>query len=186
MKASEVHAQIEKYLPVGSEPIVVDLDRSHGAYLHDALTGREYIDFFTYFASAPVGHNHPKMHDAAFIEKLLSAAISKPSSSDFYTTYMAEFVETFARLAMPAEMKHLFLISGGALAVETALKGAFDWKVRRNFARVSQPASHGNLHRIDGLGGRVIHFRDAFHGRSGYTLTMTHTQDARKYLYFPT
>lgn len=185
MKASQVHAQIEKYLPPGSEPIVVDLEGSHGAYLRDALTGKEYIDFFTYFASAPVGHNHPKMHDAAFIEKLLSAAISKPSSSDFYTTYMAEFVETFARLAMPAEMKHLFLISGGALAVENALKVAFDWKVRRNFARVSRPATDGNLHRIDGLGGRVIHFRDAFHGRSGYTLTMTNTEDARKYLYFP-
>src|SRR3972149_9084528 len=145
MKASEVHAQIEKYLPVGSEPIVVDLDRSHGAYLHDALTGREYIDFFTYFASAPIGHNHPKMHDSAFIEKLLSAAITKPSSSDFFTTYMAEFVETFARLAMPAEMQHLFLIGGGALAVENGLKTAFDWKGRKNFALVSQPAPNGAL-----------------------------------------
>lgn len=185
MKASEVHAQIAKHLPAGSEPIVVDLERSHGAYLHDALTGKEYIDFFTYFASAPVGHNHPKMHDSSFIERLLSAAISKPSSSDFYTTYMAEFVETFARLAMPPDMRHLFLISGGALAVENGLKVAFDWKVRRNFARISQPSSNGALHRIDGLGGRVIHFREAFHGRSGYTMTMTNTDDARKYLYFP-
>src|SRR3970040_3097554 len=138
MKASEVHTIIAKLLPDGSEPIVVDLERSHGAYLHDALSGKEYIDFFTYFASAPIGHNHPKMHDSAFIEKLLSAAISKPSSSDFYTTYMAEFVETFARLAMPAEMKHLFLISGGALAVENAVKEAFDWKMRRNCARGRQ------------------------------------------------
>src|SRR3989304_3646474 len=185
MKASQVHAQIKKSLPPGSEPLVVDLDGSHGAYLRDALTGKEYIDFFTYFASAPVGHNHPKMHDAAFIERLLSAAISKPSSSDFYTTYMAEFVETFARLAMPADMRHLFLISGGALAVENGLKVAFDWKVRPNFARISQPSSNGALHRIDGLGGRVIHFREAFHGRSGYTMTMTNTDDARKYLYFP-
>jgi L-lysine 6-transaminase len=185
MKASEVHAQIAKHLPAGSEPIVVDLERSHGAYLHDALTGKEYIDFFTYFASAPVGHNHPKMHDSNFIERLLSAAISKPSSSDFYTTYMAEFVETFARLAMPADMRHLFLISGGALAVENGLKVAFDWKVRRNFARIGQPSSNGALHRIDGLGGKVIHFREAFHGRSGYTMTMTNTDDARKYLYYP-
>jgi L-lysine 6-transaminase len=185
MKASQVHAQIEKYLPPGSEPIVVDLEGSHGAYLRDALTGRDYIDFFTYFASAPIGHNHPKMHDSGFIEKLLSAAITKPSSSDFYTTYMAEFVETFARLAMPADMPHLFLIGGGALAVENALKVAFDWKVRRNFARVGKPAADGGLHRIDGLGGRVIHFREAFHGRSGYTMSMTNTEDARKYLYFP-
>jgi L-lysine 6-transaminase len=185
MKASEVHAQIAKHLPAGSEPIVVDLDRSHGAYLHDALTGKEYIDFFTYFASAPIGHNHPKMHDSAFIERLLSAAISKPSSSDFYTTYMAEFVETFARLAMPADMQHLFLIGGGALAVENGLKVAFDWKVRSNFVRLGQSSSNGALPRVDGLGGKVIHFREAFHGRSGYTISMTNTDDARKYLYFP-
>lgn len=182
MKASQVHAQIAKHLPAGGEPIVVDLENSHGPYLVDALTGKEYIDFFTYFASAPIGHNHPKMHDSSFIEKLLSVAITKPSSSDFFTTYMAEFVETFARLAMPADMKHLFLIGGGALAVENGLKVAFDWKVRKNFARVG---SNGHLHHIEGLGSRVIHFREAFHGRSGYTLTMTNTDDFRKYLYYP-
>ncbi|HLD92805.1 MAG TPA: L-lysine 6-transaminase [Anaerolineales bacterium] len=185
MKATQVHDQINKFLPPGGEPIVVDLENSHGPYLRDALTGRDYIDFFTYFASAPIGHNHPKMHDSAFIEKLLSVAITKPSSSDFYTTYMAEFVETFARLAMPPDMKHLFLISGGALAVENGLKVAFDWKARKNFARVGKPAKKGEPHRIEGLGTKVIHFRDSFHGRSGYTLSLTNTEDARKYLYFP-
>lgn len=184
MKPSEVHAQIAKHLPVGSEPIVVDIEGSHGPYLRDALTGKEYIDFFTYFASAPVGHNHPKMHDSGFIEKLLSVAITKPSSSDFFTTYMAEFVETFSRLAMPKDMQKLFLISGGALAVENALKVAFDWKVRRNIAHFSKPPK-GKMHRIDGLGSKVIHFREAFHGRSGYTVSMTNTHDERKYLYFP-
>ena len=185
MKASQVHDQINKYLPPGGEPIVVDLENSQGPYLRDALTDRDYIDFFTYFASAPIGHNHPKMHDSAFIEKLLSVAITKPSSSDFYTTYMAEFVETFARLAMPSDMKHLFLISGGALAVENGLKVAFDWKARKNFSRVSKPAPKGLPHRIEGLGTQVIHFQDSFHGRSGYTLSLTNTEDARKYLYFP-
>ena len=185
MKASQVHDQINKYLPPGAEPIVVDLEKSHGPYLHDALTDRDYIDFFTYFASAPIGHNHPKMHDSSFIEKLLSVAITKPSSSDFYTTYMAEFVETFARIAMPSDMRHLFLISGGALAVENGLKVAFDWKARKNFARVGKPAPKGQPHRIEGLGTKIIHFRDAFHGRSGYTLTLTNTEDPRKYMYFP-
>jgi L-lysine 6-transaminase len=112
-------------------------------------------------------------------------AITKPSSSDFYTTYMAEFVETFARIAMPSDMKHLFLISGGALAVENGLKVAFDWKARKNFARVSKPAPKGLPHRIEGLGTKIIHFQDSFHGRSGYTLSLTNTEDARKYLYFP-
>lgn len=184
MKPSDVHAIIAKHLPAGSEPIVVDIEGSHGPYLRDAITGKEYIDFFTYFASAPVSHNHPKMHESAFIEKMLSVAITKPSSSDFFTTYMAEFVETFAKYVMPSSMQKLFLVGGGALAVENALKVAFDWKVRRNFATISKPPQ-GRMHRIDGLGSKVIHFRQAFHGRSGYTVSMTNTHDERKYLYFP-
>ncbi|MBX3006302.1 MAG: L-lysine 6-transaminase [Anaerolineales bacterium] len=184
MKPSDVHATIAKHLPAGSEPIVLDVEGSHGPYLRDALTGKEYIDFFTYFASAPIGHNHPKMHDSDFIEKMMSVAITKPSSSDFFTTYMAEFVETFSKHIMPASMQHLFLIAGGALAVENALKVAFDWKVRRNIATFSKPPT-GRMHKIDGMGSKIIHFREAFHGRSGYTMSMTNTNDERKYMYFP-
>lgn len=185
MKASQVHENLGKHLPLGSEPIVVDIEKSHGPYLHDALTGKDYIDFYTYFASAPIGHNHPKMHDSDFIEKLLQVAITKPSSSDFYTTYMAEFVEKFAEVVMPKGMEHLFLISGGALAVENALKAAFDWKVRKNFGSIAAANGRGGMQNIDGMGGKVIHFREAFHGRSGYTMSLTNTDDARKYLYFP-
>jgi L-lysine 6-transaminase len=185
MKASEVHEVLGKHLPVGSEPIVVDLENSHGAYLHDAISGKDYIDFFTYFASAPIGHNHPKMHDSQFIENLLTVAITKPSSSDFYTVQMAEFVQTFARVAMPKGMEHLFLISGGALAVENALKVAFDWKVRKNFGRIAQQNEGKGMQAVDGLGSKVIHFQEAFHGRSGYTMSLTNTDDARKYMYFP-
>lgn len=184
MKATQVHEMISGHLPAGAEPIVVDLENSKGPYLRDALSGKDYLDFFTYFASIPIGHNHPKMHDSAFIEKLLSVAITKPSSSDFYTTYMAEFVDTFARLAMPKEMPHLFLISGGALAVENALKVAFDWKVRKNFGRIVSANGKG-MPQLEGMGSKVIHFREAFHGRSGYTMSLTNTDDPRKYRYFP-
>ena len=185
MKAERVHKQLEKHLPVGAEPIVVDIENSQGPYLRDALTGKDYIDFYTYFASAPIGHNHPKMRDSDFIERLLSVALTKPSSSDFYTTYMADFVDTFNRVVMPKGMEHLFLISGGALAVENALKAAFDWKVRKNFGHISSANGNPYQQRVDGMGGKVIHFQEAFHGRSGYTMSLTNTDDARKYLYFP-
>ena len=185
MKVNQVHSTIGKHLPVGADSIVVDLEKSQGAYLHDSVTGRDYIDFFSFFASAPVGHNHPKMHDADFIEKLLSVAITKVSSSDFYTTYMADFVDTFARVAMPKNMQNLFLISGGALAVENALKVAFDWKARRNFGAIAAHKPGNGQLRIEGLGSKIIHFEEAFHGRTGYTMTMTNTDDPRKYLYFP-
>lgn len=170
----EVLNTIGRYMLADGEHLVVDLKRSHGPYLRDEATGREYLDFYSYFASQPIGHNHPKMRTPGFLKRIGEVALHKPANSDVYTTYMAEFVETFARVAKPADMPYLFFIDGGALAVENALKAAFDWKVRKNLA-----AGRGEL------GSQIIHFREAFHGRSGYTLSLTNTADPRKYVYFP-
>lgn len=185
MKASEVHGTLSKYMLATGEDIVFDLERSHGAYIVDALDGREYIDFFTYFASVPIGHNHPKMEDPIFREKLLASALSKPSSSDFYTSPMAEFVDTFGRVAKPESMPYLFFISGGALAVENALKAAFDWKIRKNLAKTQNTPGMAQHYALEGIGSKVIHFQEAFHGRTGYTMSLTNTTDPRKYSYFP-
>jgi L-lysine 6-transaminase len=112
------------------------------------------------------------------------ASIHKPSNSDIYTTLMAEFVDKFSQVAMPETMPHLFLISGGALAVENALKTAFDWKFRKNLQRLGGKIDP-KVELLHGLGSKVIHFREAFHGRSGYTLSLTNTTDPRKHMYFP-
>jgi L-lysine 6-transaminase len=87
---------------------------------------------------------------------------------------MAEFVQAFSSVAKPDYMKYLFFISGGALAVENGLKTAFDWKVQKNFQK-------GYKHE---RGQQVIHFKQAFHGRSGYTMSLTNT-DPNKVKYFP-
>ncbi len=172
---SEVLGTLKRHLLVDGFPIVVDIDRSRGSWLHDAATGKKYLDLFMFFASAPIGFNHPRLIEPRVIAKLARSALMKPSNSDFYTVEMAEFVDTLEKTAMPAELPHLFLISGGALGVENALKAAFDWKVRKNFA--------------DGYrkerGTRVMHFEQAFHGRTGYTLSLTNTADPRKTKYFP-
>src|SRR5690606_24874001 len=69
-------------------------------------------------------------------------------------------------------MERYFFIEGGALAVENAMKAAMDWKVRKNLA-----AGRGRR------GTEILHFERAFHGRSGYTLSVTNT-DAVKTKYF--
>jgi L-lysine 6-transaminase len=69
------------------------------------------------------------MADPEFQKKLLTAAMNKIANADVYTTQMAEFVETFSRTLPPSFRQHIFFISGGALAVENALKVAFDWLV---------------------------------------------------------
>lgn len=171
---AKVHKTLSKYMLVDGFEIVLDLEKSSGNYLVDAVTGETYIDLFTFFASSPLGMNHPKLNTLEVRDELLTTSINKPSNSDIYTTHMAEFVDTFGRIAMPKYMKYLFFVAGGTLAVENGLKVAFDWKVQKNFAKgYSEEKGH-----------KVIHFNQAFHGRSGYTMSMTNT-DPNKVAYYP-
>lgn len=169
----DVHATLSKHLLVDGFDIVADLERSQGSYIYDSRYNKRYLDFFTFFASSPIGMNHPKMQTPEFKERILRTALNKPSNSDVYTVEMAEFVETFSRIAIPEYLPHAFFIEGGSLAVENALKTAFDWKVRKNYIK-------GHTQE---LGHMVIHFRQAFHGRSGYTLSLTNTDPTKTYYY---
>ena len=171
---SEVHSVLGRRILADGFDIVVDFEKSHGSFVHDARTGREYLDFLTFFASNPIGYNHPKMKDPEFQKVLTRVAQLKPTLSDLYSVEYAWFVDTFSRLAIPAHLKYAFFIEGGALGVENALKTAFDWKVRRNQAKGIAGEK----------GSQVIHFREAFHGRTGYTLSLTNT-DPVKTDYFP-
>lgn len=166
-----VHERLGKHILADGYPMVMDIEKSHGSYIVDQ-NGDEYLDMFSMFASASIGYNHP--HLVKNLEFLGRMAINKPTVSDVYTEEYAEFVDTFSRVAIPAELQYAFFVEGGALAVENALKVAFDWKTRLN-------KSKG----IDKEAGGVIHFQQAFHGRSGYTLTLTNTKDPRKHMFFP-
>jgi L-lysine 6-transaminase len=162
-----VHEVLSRSILADGFDLVLDLTRSSGSYLVDARDGRRYLDMFTFFASSALGMNHPALaDDDDFRAELTEAALNKPSNSDVYTVAMAWFVETFARVLGDPALPHLFFVDGGALAVENALKVAFDWKSR-----------HNEKHGIDpSLGARVLHLRGAFHGRSGYTLSLTDTK----------
>ena len=171
--ADKVHETIGKYMLADGFDIVLDIHKSQGTKIIDEKTGEIYFDLFTFFASNALGMNHPKLNNPEVTEELGRASVNKPSNSDIYTTQMAEFVDMFARVAKPDYMKHLFFISGGALAVENALKVAFDWKVQKNFEKGYKEEK----------GHKVIHFKEAFHGRSGYTLSLTNTE-SNKINYF--
>lgn len=171
---ADVHDVLRKVMLVDGFELVLDLQKSNGLRLVDAKTGDQYFDFFSFFASSPIGMNHPKLNTPEFRERLANAAVNKPSNSDVYTTEMAEFVDTLTRIAKPDYFKYLFFIDGGALAVENGLKVAFDWKVRKNFLKGYKEEK----------GHQVIHFREAFHGRTGYTMSLTNT-DPTKILLYP-
>jgi len=167
-----VVAVLQQHILMDGFKLVFDAEKSHGAVFVDAASGRELIDFYSFYASQPVGFNHPYFDRPDVREDLLLAAKVKVANSDVYSVQFATFVRTFERVMGLAPLDRYFFIEGGALAVENALKAAMDWKVRKNLA-----SGRGER------GTEIIHFERAFHGRSGYTLSLTNT-DPRKIAYF--
>jgi L-lysine 6-transaminase len=165
---SKVLETIEQHVLLDGFKVVIDLDRSRGSYLHNAVSDKRLIDFYGFFGSMPVGFNHPHFDDPAVQRDLLRAAKVKIANSDVYSQGYAEFVEIFERVVGLPPLERYLFIEGGAMAVENCLKAAMDWKVRKNMA-----AGRGER------GTQVLHFRRAFHGRSGYTMSLTNT-DPRK------
>ena len=165
-----------RHLLLDGYDLVLDTKASRGATLVDARDGTTYLDMFTQFASMALGMNPPEIsEDPEFLATLTEVAMNKPSNSDVYTTHLAQFVATFERVMADPALPYLFLIEGGALAVENALKAAFDWKRRHNKAHGKDPAK----------GTKVLHLTQAFHGRTGYTLSLTNTDPVKTAL-FPT
>jgi L-lysine 6-transaminase len=165
-----VRERIARHVLADGFEFVLDLVRSHGSTLVDARDGTEYLDLFTFFASSALGMNHHALTgDDEFMTEIAAVAVNKPSNSDVYTVPMARFVETFSRVLGDPALPHLFFIDGGALAVENALKIAFDWKSRWNESHGADPA----------LGTKVLHLERAFHGRSGYTMSLTNTEPVK-------
>lgn len=140
-------------------PMVVDTKASHMSWLVDT-GGKQYLDCVSQYASQALGWNHPALThmdvDAAHTIK------HKIANSDFYTQEKARFVKDIADV-LPA-FKHFFFVEGGTLAVENALKVAFDWKAQK------MGCSSADTPDFD-----VIHLQGAFHGRGGYSLSLTNT-----------
>src|SRR6516225_7275667 len=166
----QVHDMLGRHVLADGFRLVYDTRASRGSWVVDARSGEKYLDLYTFFASAPLGSNPRGLaDDPDFMAVLAEVAANKPANPDMYTTHYAQFVETFARVLGDPALPHLFFVEGGALAVENALKTAFDWKSRANEA----------AGRPGGLGTRVLHLTRAFHGRSGYTLSLTNTEPGK-------
>ena len=167
LQPAEVHEVLSRHVLTDGMKLVLDLRRSRGSRLVDAVTGERYLDMYTFFASAPLGINPAGIvDDPTFMADLAEIAANKPANPDMYSTAYGEFVETFVRVLGDPALPHLFFVEGGALAVENALKVAFDWKSQKNEA----------AGRDRNLGTQIMHLTRAFHGRSGYTLSLTNTE----------
>lgn len=185
MNPSDVHSSLSQHMLVDGFDFVIDLDKSQGNRFHDSKSGRDIMDFFTCFASLAVGWNHPDIKSAE--AELGRIAVNNVANSDLYTVEMAEAVNSITSIAMPEEMNNLFMVAGGALAIENSLKVSMDWKMndRRAKGLVDNTSPYGHegfcwateLRESNKV--KIGHFREAFHGRSGYTMSLTNTDPTK-------
>src|SRR6201995_394769 len=170
MADDDVRGRLARHVLTEGFHFVLDLPRSGGSWITDARDGERYLDLYSFYASAPLGINPPGVtDDPKFLAQLTEAAVNKPTNPAIHPAHYADFVDVFARVLGDPALPHLFFVEGGALAVENALKAAFDWKSRRNQAAGRSPD----------LGSKVLHLTRAFHGRSGYTMSLTNTDPAK-------
>jgi adenosylmethionine-8-amino-7-oxononanoate aminotransferase len=116
-----LHRQIRPELPVAV--------RGNGVFVTDS-EGRDYIDASGGAAVSCLGHSHPDVLRAlrAQLDTLEYAHTS------FFTTAVAEELADTLIDDAPAGLSHVYLVSGGSEAVETALKIA-----RQYFVEIGQP-----------------------------------------------
>ena len=104
-----LHRQIH-----GELPVAVGGD---GIYLRDAA-GKQYIDASGGAAVSCLGHNDPDIRRAIHeqVDKIAYAHTS------FFTTEIAEALADNLIAGAPKGLSHVYFVSGGSEAVETALK----------------------------------------------------------------
>jgi len=169
MPNSQVIESLRENILVDGFHIVVDQTRSLGSYVVDLNTGKRYLDCYSQFASQPLGWKHSSLIKAQ--AEMGYAGRVKLANSDMYSEEYADFVEKFSEIT--PDFKHYFFIDGGALGVENALKAAFDWKAKK--LKYTHSLDINNLD--------VIHLKNAFHGRTGYTLSLTNTTPEKTALF---
>lgn len=173
--SNNVIASVAPYVvPIDPATPVLDFEKSKGPRLYDRNVEKLIIDFASHFASLPLGYNHPGFFEAEFERELLQVSRIRVANLDVLSDSYVTFLDTFRRVVGLPGFDKFFFIDGGALAIENALKAAFDWKIHRNIRL-------GKGER----GTEILHFREAFHGRTGYTMSMTNTADPNKTKLFP-
>jgi 4-aminobutyrate aminotransferase / (S)-3-amino-2-methylpropionate transaminase / 5-aminovalerate transaminase len=140
-KSRELFEDEQRYIAPGRQRISmlssVAFDRGDGATLTD-VDGNVYVDFFAAVAVASLGHGHPRLAQA------LAHQASRLIVGTFANAARAEALKLLSEAA-PGSLKRSHLYSGGAEAVEAALRLA------RSYTKKYE----------------VVSFWGGFHGKTG-------------------
>ena len=83
-------------------------------------------------------------------------AVYKPTMSDVYLQEFADFMRNFGRVAIPKELPYCFCRRWRSCC-RKCLENSFRLENQKNWQKETKPE-----------GSMAIHFKQAFHGRSGF------------------
>ncbi|MBI4170348.1 MAG: aminotransferase class III-fold pyridoxal phosphate-dependent enzyme [Candidatus Aenigmarchaeota archaeon] len=129
-----------------------------GCYIWD-VDGRKYLDFAAGVAVMNVGHTNPVVMRAIAHQTKIS---SHAGFADFYAELPVRFAETLVSF-LPSPLKQAFLSNSGTESIEAAYKLA-RWHKNKKY---------------------VIAFKNAFHGRTMGSLSMTNSKKVQRERYAP-
>lgn len=137
----ELSALESRYGAANYKPLPVTLVRGEGVYVWDE-DGRRYLDMMGAYSAASFGHCHPRLVEAMTQQARRLDTVSRAYFTDRLGPFLARACElTGMDVALPA--------SGGAEAVETALKAARKWAYKIKgvpLDRAEIIAAEGNFH----------------------------------------
>ncbi len=135
------------------------IESGRGCIVRD-VDGNEYIDFNSGLLCLNVGHNHPKVVQAA---KEQCDKFLHYSNTDFYYSKVVDLAAKLGEITPGRSEKKVFFGNSGAEAVEAAVKLS-KWHMRRH---------------------RFIAFVGAFHGRTLGALSFTASKPVQRRHFFP-
>jgi 4-aminobutyrate aminotransferase len=127
--------------------------KAKGCYLWD-VDGRKYLDFAAAVAVAGIGHTNPVLEKA--MQQQLKNGIHC-GFSDFYAEVPVNFAEELIT-HLPKQLNKVFLSNSGTESIEAAYKLA-RWHSNKQW---------------------VIAFKNAFHGRTMGSLSMTNSKPVQR------
>ena len=170
-RSREMIAEMQRYVIYHPWPFVVDLEGCEGMTLA-TVDGQRLFDWAGYYGSKLIGHNHPRLQEPGYLDRLARAANNKVANPDFLTAECLDYYRLLYRLAPQTmqglETREVYAVNSGAEAVENMLKYLLS---RHNAKRLKRGGQAGASPR------RFIYFDQAFHGRTVYALQVTQTLD---------
>lgn len=163
-QSAKLIAELQQCVIVEPYPFVIDIAQNHGMWLK-TVDDQDIFDWTGYYASKLVEHNHKRLQEPEYQQRLLYAANNKLANPDFLSPECVEYYKLVHELAprcMRNPQLEVYTVNSGAEAVENMMK----YFITLHREKLDEQNTESNARRF-------IYFSEAFHGRTVFALNIT-------------